>query len=119
MNQFNEAMTGIIKIRDISVSTVTRLRGGRLRFDSRQEVLFLYATASRSALSLSQPSIQCVLGGFSSGVKWPVRESDHSPPSASISSDLRNVCILPQYFATSQHKRTRLEPSPPRKPQIS
>jgi hypothetical protein len=41
---------------------------------------FLFATTSRSALGTTQPPIQWVTRFLSPGVKRPVREADHSPP---------------------------------------
>jgi hypothetical protein len=59
--------------------------------DERAGVLFLtgwmkgfffpFATASRLALSPTQPPIQRILGLFSLRIKRPGREADHSPPS--------------------------------------
>jgi hypothetical protein len=52
-------------------------------FDSRRELgIFLFTTASRMALVSTQPPIQWVLGAVSLGVKRPVREAGHSPPSS-------------------------------------
>jgi hypothetical protein len=56
---------------------------GILEFDSRRGLgIFLFTTASRTALGLTQPPIQWVPGTLSLGVKWPGREADHSPPSS-------------------------------------
>jgi hypothetical protein len=56
---------------------------GVLRFDSRWGLgIFLFITASRTALGLTQPPIQWVTRALSLGVKWPVREADHSSPSS-------------------------------------
>jgi hypothetical protein len=44
---------------------------------------FLFATAFRQALGPTQSYIQWVPGSFSSGVKRPGREADHSPLSTS------------------------------------
>jgi hypothetical protein len=53
-------------------------RNGVLGFDSRRRLgFFLFTTASRTALGPTQPAIQWV-----GGIKWPVREADHSPPSS-------------------------------------
>jgi hypothetical protein len=41
---------------------------------------FLFSTSSRSTLGSTQPSMQCVLGALSTGVKRPGLESDLSPP---------------------------------------
>jgi hypothetical protein len=53
------------------------------RFDPRRELgVFLFTTASRTALGPTQPPIQWVQGALSLGVKRPRREADHSPPSS-------------------------------------
>jgi hypothetical protein len=44
--------------------------------------IFLFTTASGTALGPTQPLIQCVLGTLSLGVKRPRREVDHSLPSS-------------------------------------
>jgi hypothetical protein len=50
-------------------------------FESRQELgVFLFTTASRAALGPTLPPIQRVPGSLSLGVKWPGRETNHSPP---------------------------------------
>jgi hypothetical protein len=55
---------------------------GVLWFDSRRELgIFLFTTASRTALGSTQRPIQWVPGALSLGVKRPVREADHSPTS--------------------------------------
>jgi hypothetical protein len=62
---------------------------GVLGFDSRQGLgIFLFTTASRTALGPTQPPIQWVPGGLSLGVKRPGREADHSPPS---SAEVKNA----------------------------
>jgi hypothetical protein len=43
--------------------------------------IFLFTTASRAALGSTHPPVQWVPGVLSLGVKRPVREADHSPPS--------------------------------------
>jgi len=42
----------------------------------------IFATASRPALGPIQPPTQWVPWALSQGKEWPVREADHSPPSA-------------------------------------
>jgi hypothetical protein len=57
---------------------------GVLGFDSWQGLgIFLFTTASRTALGPTQPLIEWVPGAPSLRVKWPGREADHSPPSIS------------------------------------
>jgi hypothetical protein len=51
--------------------------------DSRRGMgIFLFTTASRTALRLIWPPIQWVPGSLSLGVKRPGHEADHSPPSS-------------------------------------
>jgi hypothetical protein len=45
---------------------------------------FLFSTASRPALGLTQPHIQWVPGVLFLGVKRPRCEADHSPPSSAV-----------------------------------
>jgi hypothetical protein len=80
-----------------SLSTVTRLRAGLPRFDSRRgQELFVFVNASRPALVATHPSIQWVPAANSMGVKWPGREADHSPQS---SAKVKNEWSY--YFHTS------------------
>jgi hypothetical protein len=52
-----------------------------LEFDSWWGLgIFLFTTASRTALGPTQPLIQWVPGALSLGVKQPGCEADHSPP---------------------------------------
>jgi hypothetical protein len=52
-------------------------------FDSRRGLgIFLFTTASRTALGPTQLPIQWVPVALSLGVKRPGREADHSPPSS-------------------------------------
>jgi hypothetical protein len=62
-------------------------RGSRVRSPAGLEI-FLFTTASRTALGPSQPPIQWVPGALSLGVKRPGCESDHSPPS---SAEVKNA----------------------------
>jgi hypothetical protein len=56
---------------------------GVLGFDSQRGLgIFLFTTASRTALGSTQPPIQWVPGALSLGLKRPGREDDHSPPSS-------------------------------------
>jgi hypothetical protein len=62
---------------------------GVLGFDSRRGLgIFLFTTASRTALEPTQPPIQLVPGVLSLGVKRPGREADHSPPSSAEVEEL-------------------------------
>jgi hypothetical protein len=52
---------------------------GVLGFDYRRGLkIFLFTTATRTALGPTQPPIQWVTGALSLGVKRPGREADHS-----------------------------------------
>jgi hypothetical protein len=62
---------------------------GFLGFDSRGGLgIFLFTIAFRTALGPTQPPIQWVLGALSLGVKRPVNEPDHSPPSSAKVKEL-------------------------------
>jgi hypothetical protein len=54
--------------------------------------IFLFSTASRPAQGPTQPPIQWV-----SGVKWPEREDDHSPPSTAEVKNVWCYTSIPQY----------------------
>jgi hypothetical protein len=54
-----------------------------LGFNSLRELeIFLFTTATRTALRPTQPPIQWVPGALSRRVKRPERKADHSPPSS-------------------------------------
>jgi hypothetical protein len=56
---------------------------GVLGFDSRLGLgIFLFTTASRTAVEPTQPPIQWVPGALSLVIKRLGREADHSPPSS-------------------------------------
>jgi hypothetical protein len=59
--------------------------------------IFLFTTASRTALEPTQPPIQQVLGDPSLGVKWPGREVDHSPPSSAEVKNEWSCTSTPPY----------------------
>jgi hypothetical protein len=51
-------------------------------FVSRQGLgIFLFTTASKSALGATQPPNRWVPGALSLGIKWMGREAEDSPPS--------------------------------------
>jgi len=56
-------------------------RGSRVRFSAGAGI-FLFTTASRTALGPTDPPIEWVPGALSPAVKGPGREADHSPPSS-------------------------------------
>jgi len=65
---------------------------GVLVFDSRRGLgIFLFTTASITALKPIQPPIQWVPGALSLGVKRLGREAEHSPPS---SADMKECVDL-------------------------
>jgi hypothetical protein len=57
--------------------------------------IFLFTTASRTALGPTQPRIQWVPGALSLGVKRPGREADHSPPSSAEVKNAWNYTSTP------------------------
>jgi hypothetical protein len=62
---------------------------GDRRFDSRQELgIFLFTTASRPALGLTQPPIQSIPAALPLRVKRPRREAYYSPAS---STEVKNA----------------------------
>jgi hypothetical protein len=91
----------LIESRDSFVGIATRLTGwtiGVLVFDSRRGLgIFLFTTASRTALGPIQPPIQWIPGALSLGIKWPWREADHSPPSSAEVKNAWSCTSNPQY----------------------
>jgi hypothetical protein len=59
--------------------------------------IFLFITASRTALGPTQPPIQWVPGALSLGVKRPGREADHSPPSSAEVKNAWSYTSTPKY----------------------
>jgi hypothetical protein len=76
-----------------SASIVTRLWTGWRVWCLTGAEIFLFATTSRSALGLTQPSIQWLLGALSLGVKQLKHESGH----VHISLRLRMHGSMPQF----------------------
>jgi hypothetical protein len=71
---------------------------GVLGFDSRRGLgSFLFTIVSRTALGLTQPPIQWVLGALPLGVKRPEREADHSPPSSAEVKECVELYLHSQY----------------------
>jgi hypothetical protein len=69
-----------------------------LGFDSRQGLgIYLFTTASRTALGPTQPPIQWVPGALSLRVKWPGCEANHSPPSSAEVKNAWSYTSTPQY----------------------
>jgi hypothetical protein len=91
--------TGIIQYQLSQYSDGLRATGSG--FDSRQgNEIFVYSTASRPALGPTQPPIQWVPGNRLVGVKWPERESNHSPPST---AEVKNGGAVPSLYISSWH----------------
>jgi hypothetical protein len=68
-------------------------------FESWQGLgIFLFTTASRPALRLTQPPIEWVPWALSREVKRPEREADHSPPSSDKFKNARRYTSTPQYI---------------------
>jgi hypothetical protein len=78
-------MKGPVVVQWYSVGLKTGCSG----FDSRQWLgIFLFTTASRTALWPTELPIQWVPGALSLGIKRPKHEADHSSPS---SAEVRNA----------------------------
>jgi len=56
--------------------------------------ILLFSTVSTPVLSPTQPSVQCILGASSLGLKRPERESHDTPPSAEIKNGCRYTSSL-------------------------
>jgi len=67
---------------------------GVLRFDSRRRLwIYLFTTASRTALEPTQLPNEWVPGALSPGVKRPGRETDHSPPYDAEVKECVELCL--------------------------
>jgi hypothetical protein len=74
-----------LKSWDSAVGIATGYEAGRERGQSLsfgRVKNFLFSMSSRPTLGSTQPPIQWVSGALSPGVKRPVREADHSPPTS-------------------------------------
>jgi hypothetical protein len=84
--------------RDNSVRIVTGYglddRGVGVRVPEGSRV---FSTSSSPALVSTQPPIQWVPGVPSPGVKWPVREVDHSPPTSAEVKKMWIYTPIPTY----------------------
>jgi hypothetical protein len=63
----------------------------------RSRRIFLFTTASRTALGPTQLPIQWIPAALSLGVKWPKGEADHSPPSSAEVKNTWSYTFTPQY----------------------
>jgi hypothetical protein len=73
-----------------------------LGFDSRLgQGIFLFTTASRTALGPTQPPIQWLPEALSLGIKRTGREADHSPPSIAEVKEWVELYLHPQYAFTA------------------
>jgi hypothetical protein len=77
---------------------MTKLRVGRMGFDSWQGLGYFLTIMSRQALRSTQPPTQWVLGVLSLGIKWPVHEADHSPPSSAEVKNAWSYTSIPPIF---------------------
>jgi hypothetical protein len=59
--------------------------------------IFLFTTASRTALGPTQPPIEWVPGALSLEVKRPGREADHSPQSSAEVTNAWSFTSTPRY----------------------
>jgi hypothetical protein len=80
----------------IALGYVLDDRGSRVRFPAGAGI-FLFTTASRTALEPNQPPIQWVPGALSLVVKRPGREADHSPPASAEDKNAWSYTSTPQY----------------------
>jgi hypothetical protein len=70
-------------------------RGSRVRFPTEGVGIFLFTTASRTALGPTQPPIQWVRGAHSLGVKRLRRDAYHSPPSSTEAKNAWSYASTP------------------------
>jgi hypothetical protein len=91
--------SALFKSRDSSVSIALGWTIGVLWFDSRRGLrIFLFTTASRTALGPTQPPIQWVPGALSLGVKRSGHEADHSPLFSAEVKNARSYTSTPLYI---------------------
>jgi hypothetical protein len=85
--------------RESSVGIATGWTAEDWGFGSRQrQVIFLYSTVSRPALGPTHLRIHWVQSALRLGLKQPVREAAHSPPS---SAEVKNGGPIPSLLHTS------------------
>jgi hypothetical protein len=71
---------------------------GVLGFDSRRGLgIFLFTTASRTALVSTQPPMKWVPGSLSLGIKQPGREAEYLPPFSAEVKNSWSYTSTPQY----------------------
>jgi hypothetical protein len=92
-----------MKIVDAGIAQCSnRLWAAQLWFHSHQEQeIFLYSTASRTALGPTHSPVQCVPGAVTPGVKQPGREADRSPLSGDKIKNggaITPLCHMPSYI---------------------
>jgi hypothetical protein len=91
----HEVITGTYHVQGLSVThNLQAFQYNRFKY---KMYAFLFTTASRTALGPTQPPIQWVPGALSLGVKRPVREADHSPPSSAEVKNAWRYTSTPQY----------------------
>jgi hypothetical protein len=98
--QFEGTKTDKRRCQCSSVSTATRLRAGRSRFDPRQgqgRDFFLFFPGYKPAVRPMQPPIQRISGALSSGEKQRWRKADDSPPSNAEVKKTWSYNSTPQY----------------------
>jgi hypothetical protein len=61
---------------------------------SKMHAIYMFSTASRTALGPTQLHIQWISGALSVGVKRPGREADHSPPSSAEVKEFVAWCLV-------------------------
>jgi hypothetical protein len=82
----------------VGIATCYGLDGREFEVPSSGRVKnFLFSTSSRPALGATQPPIQWVPGALSPGVKQPVREADHSPPTSAVVKKMWIYTSTPPY----------------------
>jgi hypothetical protein len=74
---------------------------------------------SRPALGPTQPPIQWVTWALSAGIKWPMREADHSPPPSAEVKNEWSCCPSPNWWLNCSHHFGYYTLTPPQTKHIS